>query len=884
MLEFRTFGTIELEWPDGRRSRSLLDRPKRLALLAVLGARSPGEAVHRSRLISLLWPGSSPSDGRAALNTTLSRLRRDLGADLFRTSSSEVVGLAPAHIRSDVGRFVEAVESERHRAALELHRGQFLDGFCLGDNRPFEEWAEKRRDTYRRWAYRSALTAGDTARAEGRLDVAEEAYRGALDLAPVREEAAERLVRTLAEAGHRSDAVQIYERFRERQREELGLVPSESFRDLEARLRRASGRTGSSEEGAEGERVDTGDSDVVRAPSAAEPDAASAPGRGSREGLSRIARRIRRDLTRPLVALSMAAAVAAGAWYTTAGEEAVPDVRAGDRSVAVLPFDTPGRGEPGTVARALHEDLFVRLLNISGLTVVSRSSAGEHGSTGRAPAEIARELGVKWVVDGEAHQSNGRIRVDARLVAPRSDTLAWAASYSRALTPRDVSMIQSAIVERIAASLGTGIGRGERDRVQGTPTRDLAAYETFLRGRGLAREYLGRWKVTLLNLAIENLRRAIRSDSTFARAHAWLGFALADRAVYSVGEARSRWLDSATVAVERAYDLEPGLATAHLARGRLHQIRGSSDAELRAYRRAASLQPSNALAKTQLSETLVQEGQYVEAVRTAREAVRLGPRRPWVLQEMADQLRAVGLYDAAAAWDRHIMSIDPAYFGAHNGLAHTNLLRGRPERALAVWEEYLGRTDSPPPAAWFFAATAALAADAPGQAGRYLDRLPEALKGQAKRAAPDPRERSTGRLAAALGSVPDAYRGVVALRLGREDQGRELLRGTVDALKRQIARGEGLVDWKRAAMLGALATLGEEDRALRELERLSERSEDTHYAPGFRRNPLYDSLRRRPRVRRMIRRAKERQERHRKEIRALDLDLYPPGARADDEN
>ena len=882
MLEFRTFGTIELEWPDGRRSGSLLNRPKRLALLAVLSARSPGEAVHRSRLISLLWPESAPSDGRAALNTTLSRLRRDLGAELFRTSSSEVVGLAPAHIRSDVGRFVEAVKSDHHRAALELHRGRFLDGFCLDDNRPFEEWVEKRRGTYRRWAYRSALRAGDTARAEGELAVAEEAYRDALDLAPVREEAAERLVRTLAEAGHRSDAIQLLDRFLERQREELGLAPSESFRDLEARLRRASGRTGSSKERGEGEPADTGDADVVPAPSAIEVGAASASGRGSKEGPSRIARGIRRGLIPPLVALALVAAAGAGTWYMTVGDGAVSGARGGARSVAVLPFDTPGRGEPGTVARALHEDLFVRLLNISGLTVVSRSSVGEHGRTSRAPADVARKLGVKWIVDGEVHQSNGRIRVDTRLLAPRPDTLAWSASYNRPVTPRNLSIIQSAIAERIATSLGTRISPAEHDRVQGTPTQDLAAYEAFLRGRSLTREYLGRWDVNRLNRGIENLRRAVESDSTFARAHAWLGFAIADRAVYSVGEARSRWLNSATAAVERAYDLQPDLATAHLARGHLHQIRGSSEAELRAYRRAASLQPSNALARTQLSETLVERGEYVEAVRTAREAVRLGPRRPWVLQEMADQLRAVGLYEAAAAWDRHIMSIDPAYFGAHNGLAHTNLLRGRPERALAVWEEYLGKVSSPPPAAWFFAATAALAADVPGQAGKYLDRLPEALASQATRASPDPRERSTGRLAAALGSVFDVYRGLTELRLGRDHRGRELLRSTVDTLQRQIAGGEGLVDRKRAAMLGALASLGEQDVALRELERLAESSEASHHPLGFRWNPLYDSLRQHPRVQQLVRSARERQERHRNEIRGLDLDLYPPGAQADD--
>lgn len=880
MLEVRTFGALDVRRPGEDRAERLLDQPKRLALLVVLCARSPGRAVRREKLTSLLWPTSAPSAAREALNTTLSRLRRDLGAELFRTASTEVVGLSPARIRSDVGQFVEAVESDDHRAALELHRGPFLERFTLGDNRPFEEWAEKRRDTYRRWAYRSALSTGDTARAGGELAVAEEAYRRALDLAPVREEAAERLVRTLAEAGHRSDAIRLFENFRERQRDELDLAPSESFRELESRLRRDSGPTGSAEERAEEARFAAGDGDDVPAADATGLDPASTSGRESEEGLSRIARGIRRGLTRPFVALAMTAAAAAGMWYMTVGDDAVAGARAGDRSVAVLPFDAPGRGEPGTVARALHEDLFVRLLNVSGLTVVSRNSPAVYRGGSRALAEVARELGVKWIVDGEVRESDGRIGVEARLVAPRTDTLVWSASYSRALTPRNLSMIQSAIAENIAASLGTEMSEAERERVQGIPTRNLTAYEAFLRGRSLTGKYPGRWNVGLLNRAIEDLRRAAEIDPNFAEAHAWLGLAFTYRAAYSLGGERGRWLDSAAAAVERASGLEPGLAAAHLARGRLHESRGSSDAELRAYRRAASLQPSNALARTELSENLVDEGEYLEAVRAAREAVRVGPRHPWVLQEMADQLRAVGLYDAAAAWDRHIMTIDPTYFGAFNGLAHTNLLRGRPERALATWKEYFGRTDSPPPTAWFYAAMAAHAADDPGQARTYLGRLPEALDDQATNASRDPSEPSTARLAGRLGSVPDVYRGLSELRLGHEERGRTLLRNAVDSLQRQIARREGAVGWKRAALLGALATLGEDSRALRELERLSKRSPTNEGALRLRWNALYDSLRSHPRARQIIRGVEATKERHRNEIRRLDLDLYPPGARA----
>ena len=92
----------------------------------------------------------------------------------------------------------------------------------------------------------------------------------------------------------------------------------------------------------------------------------------------------------------------------------------------------------------------------------------------------------------------------------------------------------------------------------------------------------------------------------------------------------------------------------------------------------------------------------------AREAVQLGPRQPIVLQEMADQLRAVGLYDASEAWDRRVLEIEPGYFEAIRGLALTQLRRGRPGVALETWQRYLEGTDRPSAFALEFVAEAAL--------------------------------------------------------------------------------------------------------------------------------------------------------------------------------
>lgn len=233
MIRFRTLGTIDLRTEDGERLNELLGQPKRLALLAFLAVRQPRGPVRREELISLLWPNSASSSARAALSTTLSRLRDTLGGGVLRGRGRETIGLSDSRFTSDVVALQTAFEADRHREAAELYGGRFLEGFRPPDTRPFEDWVDRRRERYHEQAYRAAMEAAGKARRAGDLSVAETFLRKAREIDPLREEAVREVIDLRAEHGDTACPIKAYRDYRDRLDEEVGLSPSE---DLKARV------------------------------------------------------------------------------------------------------------------------------------------------------------------------------------------------------------------------------------------------------------------------------------------------------------------------------------------------------------------------------------------------------------------------------------------------------------------------------------------------------------------------------------------------------------------------------------------------------------------------------------------------------------------------
>ena len=406
-----------------------------------------------------------------------------------------------------------------------------------------------------------------------------------------------------------------------------------------------------------------------------------------------------------LVGIGLMAAALAGGWYLMggAGEPgAESEPRAGDRSIAVLPFEALGQQEPGTFTEGMHDALLTRLSNVSGLTVISRTSVQQYRETDKTTAEIARELGVKWIVEGGVQEMGDQLQVNPRLVDPRTGSERWSESYRRDLTTEDLFAIQSEITKEIARSLEARLTPEEEERVERKPTGDLEAYRLYVRGRqqlaGRSFGFQVGWRIfeepgsrqppagrtvelgpgEHLRRAVGYFRRAIERDSSFALA--WAG--LADAAAWypsGVPDSAATLMVSQQDAARRALKLGPNLAEAHASMGFAHLANRNAPAAFRELTRALELKPSYWEAHNWLGELYLKIGRAQQALDHLTLAVELNPQHA---------LARHWLYDTYLAADQPEKSLREARRQQRLGLEPVNAVAGE-VRALY----HLGRLD-----------------------------------------------------------------------------------------------------------------------------------------------------------------------------------------------
>lgn len=614
MLNFQTLGTIDLRRDGGERLDGLLQQPKRLALLSYLAAHQLAGPVRREKLVSLLWPDSSPSSARQALSTTLSRLRKTIGAEALRGRGDEVIGLSGEYVRSDVAAFQKAVAEERHRDALELYGGPFLEGFRPPDSRPFEEWLARRRDRYDQRAFRAAMQAAEKAWREGEAAVAEASLRKAGEIEPLREEPTRELMELLADRGDRASALRVFQDFRRRLDDEVGIPPSAELVSLARRLRTDSGGEGR-----------------------------SSPRETARSGED------------------------------------------GSRSVAVLPFDALGRERSTPLTEGMHDALLTRLSNISGLTVISRTSVQQYRDTGRTTADIAHDLDVEWIVQGAVQEMGDQFQVNVQLIDPRTDTNAWAESYRRDLTAEELFALQTEITKEIARSLETQLTSDERERVERLPSDDLTAYRLYVEGKA----QLAQRTETGMRSALRSFEKAIEHDSDYAPA--WSGIADARVLLWDQGFARSdEALGKGKTAAERALSLDPSLAEGHASLGLVEAFRShDGPGALRLFERSIDLKPSYVQGYLWMSYVEAAVGRLESSVRHLERASDLDPTAPVVETALAHAYFMSGQLGDALERARRARELAPEYATAHLFEGQVLAALGRPSGAVDAIERGL---------------------------------------------------------------------------------------------------------------------------------------------------------------------------------------------------
>ncbi len=395
------------------------------------------------------------------------------------------------------------------------------------------------------------------------------------------------------------------------------------------------------------------------------------PAIGSDAGASEppAVRRGRRRLLAGVTGIGLALATGAVAWLLLDG---AGERRPTDRSIGVLPFEALGQATEGSsFIEGIHGDVLTGLSKISDMRVTSRTSVMRYRDSDQPLPEIARELGVQWILRGEVQEVGGQVQVNARLLDAPEDEQVWAETYRRELTAANLFEIQSELTREIAAALQATLTPEEERAIASQPTEDLDAYRLYVQGRGL----LDQRTPEELHRAVAYFQRAIERDPSYALA--WSGLADAVLLHEFYGLTPPDAAPEPRHAVTRALELDPGLGVAHASQGILHALRRRGPESVRSLRRALDLRPSYAEAYGWLAWVQLVLGQPERAAPLAERAVELDPLAPAFRAYLAEAYLASGEGTKALAEARRAREIQPDYGLTHfmEGLALHHLGR-----------------------------------------------------------------------------------------------------------------------------------------------------------------------------------------------------------------
>ena len=324
------------------------------------------------------------------------------------------------------------------------------------------------------------------------------------------------------------------------------------------------------------------------------------------------------------------------------------------QSIAVLPFENLSPDpQDAYFADGVHENIIIHLSRISGMSVIARSSVLPFRPGERNIKNIANNLNVTAVLEGNIRRAGGIVRISVQLIDPFSNQTMWADIYDRDVT--DIFAIQSEIARKVADALKIQITSEEERAIDRGTTDNLEAYRLYMQGRSL----LGPRREQTMRQAVTLFQRALVLDSEFAAA--WAGLADALTYLETFGFATPDINIGAEEAAERSLELDPDLAEAHFALSNLaHARRNNSEAIARS-ERAIELRPSYADAYNLLSWIHKLHGSVEDAIATAMKAVEFDPLGSAPQSNLALSSLAEGNLQKAVTEARMIQELHPEF-------------------------------------------------------------------------------------------------------------------------------------------------------------------------------------------------------------------------------
>ncbi|MGQ0815354.1 MAG: BTAD domain-containing putative transcriptional regulator [Gemmatimonadota bacterium] len=234
-------GTLDLRDANGAPVNSILQQPRRLALLVYLALADRDGMVKRDTLLGIFWPELTQENGRRALSQAIHFLRRSLGRDAIVSRGNEDIGLSRSVVECDAARFLTAAKTGDLQTATAAHGGDLLPGFFVSGTQEFDQWLEGVREMLRRTAADVFWSSAEEAKQLGQPVSAAACARRAAELASDSESATRRLMEFLESIDDHAGALDAYDGLARRLQTDFEATPSGKTRELAERIRRNGG-------------------------------------------------------------------------------------------------------------------------------------------------------------------------------------------------------------------------------------------------------------------------------------------------------------------------------------------------------------------------------------------------------------------------------------------------------------------------------------------------------------------------------------------------------------------------------------------------------------------------------------------------------------------
>src|SRR5438105_2198279 len=375
--------------------------------------------------------------------------------------------------------------------------------------------------------------------------------------------------------------------------------------------------------------------------------------------------------------------------YTARNSTAAAPTELPAKSIAVLPFDNLSRDPDNAYfAEGVQDEILTRLAKVADLKVISRTSTQRFKSAPSDLRDIAKQLGVAYILEGSVQKTSDQVRVNVQLINALTDAHLWAETFDRKLT--DIFAVESEIAKTVAETLQARLTGSEKNSIAKTPTVNPEAYELYLKGKFFAEKRTG----ADLRKSIEYYDQAIAKDPSYPLAYVGLADSHLLLSVYGALSPKEA-AAPAKAALKKALELDDSLAQAHASSGLLATLELDLNRAITELERAIQLNPNNATAHHWIALPLMTMGQFDRGVGQAKRAIELDPLSLIINADLCWVYFNGRRFDAAETQARKTLEMDPHFYVAHFYLGEALQFQGKLTDGIAEFQKSVELNNDP---------------------------------------------------------------------------------------------------------------------------------------------------------------------------------------------